>query len=91
MRLLLAILNLILAEYTALKNGIQFKIMKRRAINLHKQTGKRYYVLPGVNKPYFIVNNETFKQYKKMTKRDVNIANVLKLCYFYTPDNGKCK
>ena len=85
------LIKYILFEYNAIRKVIAFKLIKRKALQLHSTTGKRYYVMAGIKKPYFILDNNTLKVYRKNSKKDININNILSQCIFYTPDKGKCR
>lgn len=69
----------------------RLKIAKRKAIKLHKLTGKRYHVVPNGSGGLMVVDNEFLKIYNKNVKglgKQLTFQDLMKNSYFSTSVRG---
>jgi hypothetical protein len=68
----------IVYQYNTIHNIIAFKNAKRKAMRLHKATGKRYYVVPKNQTSLMVVNNDFVKAYNMAIKgKRITIKDLL--------------
>ena len=82
----------IVFEYNSIHNSVSFWYNKRKAIKLHKQTGKRYHVVPRSATTLMVVDNTYIDAYNKIAKKQrqkqITIIDLLKMSYFSTSVNS---
>ena len=64
---------------------------KKRANNLHKLTGRQYFVIPAKKNKLLIVDNKFILSYNKFIKnkavRKITIVELLKMSYYFTSNS----
>ena len=76
-------------EISVILQWINFKLACRKAMHLHKLTGKQYFVMAGNGTKFIVMDNskkDLFnKAAKKLGVKTVTYVDLLKQCYFKTP------
>lgn len=81
------ILKWIFYWYRSWTNARNFGNAKKRALAMHKQTGRRYYVFGGDKLGYFVMSKAMFRSYNRITKgKKLSAINAMQECLFYTPE-----
>lgn len=78
-------------ELNSLRNSYDFWKAKRKAIKMHKLTGKRYHVVPFSDKKLGVVDNTFVKSYNRTVngkRNKITIDKLLKMSYYSTPVQG---
>ena len=81
--------NWIVYHFNSLWNSYHFWYMKRKAENLHKLTGKQYFIVPASKYKLAVVNNDYVGWYNKMASKTPGVKKIthpdlLKMCYYKT-------
>lgn len=78
----------IVFEYNSIHNSVSFYFAKRKANKWHKQTGKRYHVLPKDERSLMVVDNDYITAYNRVAKKrrakQISIIDLLKMSYYST-------
>jgi len=85
------IIKWIQSEYFDLIESLKFWRTKREANAKHKQTGKRYHVVPYDTKTLAVVDNSFIDNYNKAVKgkgKKITIQDLLKMSYYSTSANS---
>ena len=70
------------------------KLNLQRAIvmaeNAHRQTGKRFYVMPGENRKLIVMDRNNFRRLrmKHYIPSDKNMLDAINVCFYYTADGS---
>lgn len=78
-------------EVNSIRRRIYFWWMKRKAIKMHKLTGRRYHVIPVTRKKLVVIDNQFVDRYNRVVKNKANrirIEDLLEHSYFSTPVEG---
>lgn len=87
------IINWIVNLYFDLIENIKFWLAKRKANKLHKQTGKRFHVVPASDRKLMVVDNTYVERYNHVIKgirgaKKITFHDLIKMSYYSTSVNS---
>jgi len=86
MKIIKKLIQKIKNEINFRKSLHNFRKCRRKANQLHEQTGKRYHVVPGSNISFVVVDNSYVDLYNRQLPKAkrINIDTLLKMSYYST-------